>query len=139
MPKPPNPERKYRTVTAFQRRLNAVVRRLPGQTLLETTGRVSGLPRRTPVGGRREGDSFWLVSEFGERSQYIRNIRADPRVRVRLRGRWYAGTARLLPDDDPLARLRRLPRFNSMAVRAMGVGTGHLTVRVELEGQGYGS
>ncbi|MFG3131212.1 nitroreductase family deazaflavin-dependent oxidoreductase [Streptomyces tendae] len=136
MPKPPNAERKYRTVTAFQRRLNAVVRRLPGQTLLETTGRVSGLPRRTPVGGRREGDSFWLVSEFGERSQYIRNIRADPRVRVRLRGRWYAGTAHLLPDDDPLARLRRLPRFNSMAVRAMGVGPGHLTVRVELEGQG---
>ncbi|MEU9217783.1 deazaflavin-dependent oxidoreductase (nitroreductase family) [Streptomyces ambofaciens] len=136
MPKPPNPERKYRTVTAFQRRLNAVVRRLPGQTLLETTGRVSGLPRRTPVGGRREGDSFWLVSEFGERSQYIRNIKADPRVRVRVRGRWYAGTAHLLPDDDPLARLRRLPRLNSMAVRAMGVGTGHLTVRVELEGQG---
>lgn len=89
MPKAPNPERKYRTVTAFQRRLNAVVRRLPGQTLLETTGRVSGLPRRTPVGGRREGDSFWLVSEFGERSQYIRNIRADPRVRVRIRA---AGT-----------------------------------------------
>ncbi|MGX1222590.1 nitroreductase/quinone reductase family protein [Streptomyces ambofaciens] len=136
MPKPPNPERKYRTVTAFQRRLNAVVRRLPGQTLLETTGRVSGLPRRTPVGGRREGDSFWLVSEFGERSQYIRNIKADPRVRVRVGGRWYAGTAHLLPDDDPLARLRRLPRLNSMAVRAIGVGTGHLTVRVELEGQG---
>ncbi|MDX3368206.1 nitroreductase/quinone reductase family protein [Streptomyces sp. ME02-6987-2C] len=135
MPKAPNPERKYRTVTAFQRQLNAVVRRLPGQTLLETTGRVSGLPRRTPVGGRREGDSFWLVSEFGERSQYIRNIRADPRVRVRIRGRWHPGTAHLLPDDDPLARLRRLPRLNSVAVRAMGVGTGLLTVRVELEGQ----
>ncbi|MFE2460664.1 nitroreductase family deazaflavin-dependent oxidoreductase [Streptomyces sp. NPDC059402] len=129
-------ETKYRVVTAFQRRLNAVVRRLPGQTLLETTGRVSGLPRRTPVGGRRSGDSFWLVSEFGERSQYVRNIRADPRVRVRLRGRWYTGTAHLLPDDDPLARLRLLPRYNSLAVRAMGVGTGLLTVRVELEGQG---
>ncbi|XUN33883.1 nitroreductase/quinone reductase family protein [Streptomyces lividans] len=107
MPKPPNPERKYRTVTAFQRRLNAVVRRLPGQTLLETTGRVSGLPRRTPVGGRREGDSFWLVSEFGERSQYIRNIRADPRVRC-ASGPLAPGDG-LLPDDDPLARLRRLP------------------------------
>ncbi|CAM5298223.1 Nitroreductase family deazaflavin-dependent oxidoreductase OS=Streptomyces tendae OX=1932 GN=GUR47_27075 PE=4 SV=1 [Streptomyces tendae] len=55
---------------------------------------------------------------------------------MRIRGRWYPGTAHLLPDDDPLARLRRLPRFNSMAVRAMGVTTGHLTVRVELEGQG---
>ncbi|MFJ8545424.1 nitroreductase family deazaflavin-dependent oxidoreductase [Streptomyces sp. NPDC093586] len=126
-------ETKYRAVTALQRRLNAVVRRLPAQTLLETTGRVSGLPRRTPVGGRRVGDSFWLVSEFGERAQYIRNIRADPRVRVRIRGRWHAGTARLLPDDDPVARLRRLPRFNSLAVRAMGVGTGLLTVRVDLE------
>ncbi|MEV8128950.1 nitroreductase family deazaflavin-dependent oxidoreductase [Streptomyces sp. NPDC085944] len=129
-------ETKYRIVAAFQRRLNAVVRRLPGQTLLETTGRVSGLPRRTPVGGRRTGDCFWLVSEFGERSQYVRNIRADPRVRVRLRGRWYPGTAHLLPDDDPRARLRLLPRYNSLAVRAMGVGTGLLTVRVELEGQG---
>ncbi|WP_399886161.1 nitroreductase/quinone reductase family protein [Streptomyces sp. BBFR51] len=126
-------EQKYRTVTAFQRRLNAVTRRLPGQTLLETTGRVSGLPRRTPVGGRRVDDDFWLVSEFGERSQYVRNIRADARVRVRIRGRWHSGTAHLLPDDDPLARLRRLPRLNSTAVRAMGVGTGLLTVRVELE------
>ncbi|GGQ08262.1 nitroreductase/quinone reductase family protein [Streptomyces mutabilis] len=131
--KPPFAERKYRAVTAFQRRLNAVMRRLPAQTLLETTGRVSGLPRRTPVGGRRVGYSFWLVSEFGERSQYVRNIRADPRVRVRIRGRWHTGTAHLLPDDDPIARLRRLTRVNSLAVRAMGVGTGHLTVRVDLE------
>ncbi|AQS69091.1 nitroreductase family deazaflavin-dependent oxidoreductase [Streptomyces pactum] len=127
-------EKKYRAVTAFQRRLNAVTRRLPAQTLLETTGRTSGLPRRTPVGGRRVDDSFWLVSEFGERSQYVRNIRADARVRVRIRGRWHPGTAHLLPDDDPVARLRRLPRLNSAAVRAMGVGTGLLTVRVDLEG-----
>ncbi|MDN3253991.1 nitroreductase family deazaflavin-dependent oxidoreductase [Streptomyces sp. MA25(2023)] len=134
--KPPFAERKYRAVTAFQRRLNAVTRRLPGQTLLETTGRVSGLPRHTPVGGRRVGDSFWLVSEFGERSQYVRNIRADPRVRVRIRGRWHTGTAHLLADDDPIARMRHLPRLNSLAVRAMGVGTGHLTVRVDLEGGG---
>ncbi|MGI5394331.1 nitroreductase/quinone reductase family protein [Streptomyces sp. CA-251251] len=133
-PRPTYAERKYRTVTAVQRRLNAVLRRLPAQTLLETTGRVSGRPRRTPVGGRRVGGSFWLVSEFGERSQYVRNLRADPRVRVRVRGRWYTGTAHVLPDDDPVARLRLLPRFNSLAVRAMGVGPGLLTVRVDLEG-----
>jgi len=129
---PPRAESKYRAVTAFQRKLNAVMRRLPLQTLLETTGRTSGLPRRTPVGGRRVGDSFWLVSEFGERSQYVRNIRADPRVRVRLRGRWHTGTAHLLPDDDTAARLRALPRLNSAAVRVIGVG--QLTVRVDLDG-----
>ncbi|WP_329337980.1 nitroreductase family deazaflavin-dependent oxidoreductase [Streptomyces sp. NBC_00663] len=127
---PRHNERKYRAVSAFQRRLNAVMRRLPTQTLLETTGRTSGLPRRTPLGGRRVGDSFWLVSEFGERSQYVRNIKADPRVRVRLRGRWHTGVAHLLPDDDPVARLRGLPRVNSVGVRAMGAGL--LTVRVDL-------
>ena len=125
-------DRKYRKVTAYQRRINPVLCRLPLQTVLETTGRVSGLPRRTPVGGRRVGDSFWLVSEYGERSQYVRNIRANPRVRVRILGRWYTGTAHPLPDDDPRARLRKLPRMNSMAVRAFGADL--LTVRVDLDG-----
>ncbi|CAL9454536.1 hypothetical protein SUDANB58_02521 [Streptomyces sp. enrichment culture] len=123
---------RFRAATAFQRRVaNPLLRRLPLQTVLETTGRVSGLPRRTPVGGRRVGDSFWLVSEFGERSQYVRNIRADPRVRVRIKGRWHTGTAHPLPDDDPIARLRALPRFNSAAVRAFG--THLMTVRVDLD------
>ncbi|MCC5478706.1 nitroreductase family deazaflavin-dependent oxidoreductase [Streptomyces sp. NPDC059680] len=122
---------KHRLVTGFQRHLaNPLNRRLPFQVLLETTGRVSGLPRRTPVGGRRVGESFWLVSEFGHKSQYVRNIQADPRVRVRIGGRWHHGTAHLLPDDDPVARLRSLPRFNSAAVRAFG--TSLLTVRVDL-------
>jgi deazaflavin-dependent oxidoreductase (nitroreductase family) len=120
------------TVThTFQQRIaNPVMRRLPVQTLLETTGRTSGQPRRTPLGGRRIGDQFWFVSEFGERSQYIRNIKADPHVRVRLRGRWHSGVAHLLPDDDPRARLRELPAFNSFGVRTFG--TDLLTVRVDL-------
>ncbi|MFC9931490.1 nitroreductase/quinone reductase family protein [Streptomyces sp. NPDC127190] len=127
----PRSDLKHRLVTRFQRHLaNPLARRMPFQTLLETTGRSSGLPRRTPVGGRRVGRSFWLVSEFGHRSQYVRNIQADPRVRVRLAGRWHHGTAHLLPDDDPVARLRTLPRFNSAAVRAFG--TGLLTIRVDL-------
>ncbi|MGP3990404.1 nitroreductase/quinone reductase family protein [Streptomyces sp. 3N207] len=124
--------RKFRAVTALQRRVvNPLTRRLPGQILLETTGRVSGQPRRTPVGGRREGQHFWLVSEYGTRSQYVRNIQADPRVRVRLSGRWHTGTAHLLHDDDPIARLATLPRGNSTVVRA--VGTQLLTIRVDLD------
>jgi deazaflavin-dependent oxidoreductase (nitroreductase family) len=124
---------RFRATTALQRHVaNPITRRLPFQPVLETTGRTSGLPRRTPLGGRRVGDSFWLVSEFGERSQYVRNIKADPRVRVRIRGRWHTGTAHLLPDDDPVARLRSLPRLNSAGVRVLG--TGLLTVRVDLTG-----
>ncbi|OEU85616.1 nitroreductase [Streptomyces abyssalis] len=130
-------ELKFRAVTAFQRRIgNPVTTRLPAQVLLETTGRRSGLPRRTPVGGRRTGETFWLVSEYGEKAQYIRNIQADPRVRVRIRGRWHTGTAHLVPEDDPRARLKTLPRLNSAAVRA--VGTNLLTVRVDLDGAAPG-
>jgi deazaflavin-dependent oxidoreductase (nitroreductase family) len=120
------------TVTrTFQKHIaNPVMRRLPSQTLLETTGRRSGQPRRTPLGGTRIRNEFWFVSEFGERSQYIRNIKAQPRVRVRLRGRWHSGVAHLLPEDDPHARLRELPQFNSFGVRTFG--TDLLTVRVDL-------
>lgn len=115
----------------FQKRVaNPLMRRNPLQTLLETTGRTSGQPRRTPLGGKLVGQQFWFVSEFGDQSQYVRNIQADPRVRVRLRGTWRSGTAHLLPEDDARARLRGLPQFNSFGVRTFG--TNLLTVRVDL-------
>ncbi|MFD9440948.1 nitroreductase/quinone reductase family protein [Streptomyces sp. NPDC060006] len=124
-------ELKFRIVTTIQRRIaNPVSRLLPFQVLLETTGRKSGLPRRTPVGGRRVGQEFWIVSEYGEKSQYVRNIQADPKVRVRVKGRWHHGVAHLLHEDDARTRLRSLPRLNSTAVLA--VGTNLLTVRVDL-------
>ncbi len=55
----------------------------PGYALLETTGRRSGLPRRTPVGNGLDGDTFWIVAEHGRRAAYVRNIEANPRVRVK--------------------------------------------------------
>ena len=123
---------RQRFVSVVQRHIaNPVMRAVPIQTLLETTGRKSGEPRRTPIGGKLDGRTFWLVSEFGDRSQYVRNIQADPQVRVRVRGRWHSGTAVLLPDDDARARLAALPRMNSAAVRAMGDNL--LTIRVDLE------
>ncbi|MGE2834791.1 nitroreductase/quinone reductase family protein [Mycobacterium sp. SMC-4] len=120
-----------RVTKVFQKYVgNQVMGRMPFQTLLETTGRKSGLPRQTPLGGKRIGNEFWFVSEFGERSQYIRNIQANPSVRVRVNGRWHRGTAHLLPDDDAEARLRTLPSLNSFGVRTFG--TNLLTVRVDL-------
>jgi deazaflavin-dependent oxidoreductase (nitroreductase family) len=120
-----------RMTKLFQKNVaNRMMRLMPFQTLLETTGRKSGEPRRTPLGGSRVGDQFWFVSEFGEKSQYVKNIKANPNVRVRLKGRWHTGTAHLLPDDDARARLRELPQFNSFGVRTFG--TNLLTIRVDL-------
>jgi deazaflavin-dependent oxidoreductase (nitroreductase family) len=120
-----------RITNLLQKRVaNPLMRRLPTHTLLETTGRKSGEPRRTPLGGSKVGNEFWFVSEFGENSQYVKNIKANPNVRVRLRGRWHNGTAHLVPDDDPHERLRSLPQFNSFGVRTFG--TNLLSVRVDL-------
>lgn len=120
-----------RITMLFQKNVaNRLTRLMPFQTLLETTGRKSGEPRRTPIGGSREGNEFWFVSEFGDKSHYIRNIKANPNVRVRLTGRWHNGVAHLMPDDDPHERLRSLPQFNSLGVRTFG--TNLLTVRVDL-------
>ncbi|MGB0098027.1 MAG: nitroreductase/quinone reductase family protein [Solirubrobacteraceae bacterium] len=56
-----------------------------GLAILETRGRGSGQPRRTPVGNGRNGNLFWIVAEHGWRAGYVRNIQHDPGVRVRLR------------------------------------------------------
>jgi deazaflavin-dependent oxidoreductase (nitroreductase family) len=104
----------------------------PTVVILETTGRRSGQPRRMPVGKALDGDTLWIVAEHGLRAAYVRNIQADPRVRVRTGRRWRSGTAHVLADDDWRDRQRRMPnRLNSAVVRAMG--TEHVTVRVDLD------
>jgi deazaflavin-dependent oxidoreductase (nitroreductase family) len=113
----------------------------PGYALLETIGRKTGKPRRTPVGDGRVAGRFWLVAEHGRQASYVRNITQNPRVRVKvrdgLRARWYSGVAHLLPEDDPRERQRWLARerpgaaVNAAAVRLFG--TDLLTVRIDLE------
>jgi RNA polymerase sigma-70 factor, ECF subfamily len=110
--------------------------------LLETTGRRSGKRRRTPVGNGLLGNTFWLVSEHGRGAGYVRNIEANPRVRVKIGRRWRAGTARILPDDDAFARLEqvasalgRMRRLDAAIFRAFvrWLGTEPVTVRIDLD------
>lgn len=131
---------KRRLTTALARYLvNPVVRRMVALgvasrwwTILETIGRKSGEPRRTPIGNGLDGDTFWIVAEHGRRAGYVRNIQANPRVRVKAGDRWRSGTAHLMPDDDPRERIRKIGlRLNGAIVRA--VGTDLLTVRIDLD------
>jgi deazaflavin-dependent oxidoreductase (nitroreductase family) len=113
----------------------------PGYALLETTGRKTGKPRRTPVGNGLVGGQFWVVAEHGQKAGYVRNIAISPRVRLKLRdglrARWYTGTAHLLSEDDPRERQRWLANQllssarNAAAVRFFG--TQLLTVRIDLD------
>ena len=125
---------KRRIVTSFQKWiLNPITKPLagvlPGLVLLETKGRRSGRPRRTPMGGHLEGDTLWIVAEHGRRANYVRNLEADPKVRVRVRRQWRTGTAYALADDDPRKRLRLSP--NDLMIRL--VATDLMTVRVDLD------
>src|SRR3954470_22947499 len=55
----------------------------PGDALLETTGRRTGRLRVTPVCDGLEGDTFWIVAQDGRSADFVRNIDANPRVRVK--------------------------------------------------------
>jgi deazaflavin-dependent oxidoreductase (nitroreductase family) len=124
---------------ASVRLLNPVMRRaleagvVPrGWALLETTGRRSGQPRRVPVGNGLRGEHFWIVAEHGRHADYVRNLERDPRVRVKVGRRWHEGTAHVVDDDDPRARLRWLRRpLNDAGLVAMA--SEMLVVRIDLD------
>ena len=129
---------KRRFTTALSRyvvnpvvKLAVRLRLVRGWAILETRGRRTGEARQTPVGNGLVDDTFWIVAEHGRNAGYVRNIAADPRVRVFVGGRWRTGTAHALPDDDPLERQRSLSSLNARVVRLMG--TELMTVRVDLD------
>jgi deazaflavin-dependent oxidoreductase (nitroreductase family) len=107
---------------------------LPGLVILETTGRKTGKPRRTPVGQALEGDTLWVLAEH-RRGGYVRNIETNPRVRVRIGRTWRNGTARVLLDDDVRGRASRMPnQVNTRMVLLMA--SEPVTVRVDLDPAG---
>jgi deazaflavin-dependent oxidoreductase (nitroreductase family) len=106
--------------------------------LLETTGRRSGLPRQTPVSGHLDRTTYWLVAQRGDDSDYVKNLLANPRVRLKIGSRWHLGSATLLPGDDGRARRRQLDRANKLIGRADGlifrVGASNpRTIRIDLD------
>ena len=139
MPRPDRSLKRTASKLASTRLVNPVVRRLLERglmprthALLETTGRRSGMPRRVPVGNGLRGDTFWIVSEHGYESDYVKNIGADPRVRVKVGRIWREGTAHVMPDDDVRTRIRELHRPTNDAMVRMA-GSSLMTVRVDLD------
>ena len=131
--------RKYRLVTTVERGSNRLIRLAlragvapRAFALLETTGRRTGVPRHTPVGNGLDGDIFWLIAVHGAQADYVRNLQAEPRVRVKAAGVWRSGTAVVLPDDDPAARSRTLPHQWDAAIGRM-MASAPLTIRVDLD------
>lgn len=111
--------------------------------LLETTGRRSGETRRTPVGNGLIDDTFWLIAERGMEADYVRNLQAHPRVRVKVDGHWRAGNAEVLPDDDVSDRVGSILEAHPGTARRVDAklldvgsalhGATPVTVRIDLD------
>lgn len=99
--------------------------------MLEHTGRRSGQTRQVvlEVVGRPGPGSYAVVSGFGERAQWYRNVCADPRVRVSVaRRRSVPAVARVLTaaeagdvlDHYSLAHPMGWERFRPVLERTLG-------------------
>jgi deazaflavin-dependent oxidoreductase (nitroreductase family) len=74
----------------------------PAFLYLTTTGRRSGRPREIEIWFTRREGSYYLIAEHGARAGWVRNLRADPVVRVRVGDDRFRGRARVLdPSAEP--------------------------------------
>lgn len=65
---------------------------------LTTTGRLTGQPREIEIWFAESDGLFYLIAERGERAQWVRNIQAQPQVKVRLGDTEFAAMGRLVHD-----------------------------------------
>ncbi|TET98088.1 MAG: nitroreductase family deazaflavin-dependent oxidoreductase [Anaerolineales bacterium] len=94
--------------------------------LLTTKGRKTGLLRVTPLQYEQIDGKYYVASAFGIRTDWYKNILADPGVRVRVGRKEFEAFAE--PSSDPAQiadfleyRLARHPRMIGMMLRAEGL------------------
>ena len=103
---------------------------------LTTTGRVSGKPREIEIWFGLDGDTLYILSGGGEKSDWVKNLRQTPEVSVRIAGRGFAGRARIVSakQEDALARRLLLQKYGSRYSGSLSDwGRNALPVAVELE------
>jgi hypothetical protein len=65
----------------------------------------------TPLAkGPFDGKTIWLASVHARRARRVRNVEADPEVRIKFGGSWHSGRATAEDYDEATAR-----RFNFYA------------------------
>ncbi len=89
-----------------------------GLVVLETTGAKSGLPRCVPLLATVLEGCLFVGTARGGRSHWLRNLRAEPRVRYWLAGREHKGTAFVFAEGAPRPATQMLPAL----VRALAEG-----------------
>ena len=89
---------------------------------IETTGRRSGLPRRTAIGYILRDDGSLVVAATDPDAHWARNLAADPRCRVRDERGWRGCVATPLEGEEHSAAVIALVlRYGTPAER-LGLG-----------------
>ena len=73
-----------------------------------TTGRLSGRPHEIEIWFAYADASLYLMSGGGRRSDWVKNLLADPSVTVRVGSATFPATARLVEDAAEEQRAREL-------------------------------
>jgi deazaflavin-dependent oxidoreductase (nitroreductase family) len=84
---------------------------------LTTTGRVTGRPHEIEIWFALlpETHTLYMLSGGGDRSDWVKNLRRDPEVEVRIAGERFGGLAREArdADEDELARWLVVEKYES--------------------------
>ena len=75
---------------------------------LTTTGRISGRPHEIEIWFGINENSLYLLSGGGERSDWVKNMHANPSVAVQIGKHTFTGTARLVLDPQEETRARHM-------------------------------
>ena len=75
---------------------------------LTTTGRVSGKPHEIEIWFGLQNGTLYLLSGGGEQADWVKNLRRNPSVTVRIAKRAFAGTARLVSEKEEEVQARFL-------------------------------
>lgn len=87
---------------------------------LTTRGRRSGLPREIEIWFTEFQDHFYVIAEHSS-SQWVRNLRADPQVKIRIGGRQFPAKACILSKE---AQAALVTEIQSLSERKYGWGDG---------------
>lgn len=85
--------------------------------LLTVTGRSSGLPRRTPVTAHVVGGRTYVWCPYGGRSQWYRNLVANPVATVQCRGTQVVRAVSIEDDEEAVEVVSELRRFDVLFLR----------------------
>jgi deazaflavin-dependent oxidoreductase (nitroreductase family) len=84
--------------------------------VLTTEGRKSGLPRHTAIEYRTHGSKIYVVSAWGDRPDWYRNLSVNPVVSLRRGTRQLSARAHVVNDASEALRVLNLFRKTAPAV-----------------------